>query len=114
MNGLDDKLRKELIDDLSIDDISDQYVPIVELIGIENFIKISEYIHGERYYFPKPESILIPARNRKIRIEYDGYNKAELAVRFDLTQTHISNIVRETIPGQMSFEDWGYPIKKDA
>lgn len=108
---MDDSLRAELIADMSFDDIAEQYLPIVELVGIEVFIQIAEYIHGDRFYFPKPDNILTPARNRKIKKEYDGYNKNELAVKYDLTPTHIANIVRETIQGQMSIEDY---LKKDA
>lgn len=112
MSGLDDHLKKELIADLREEDISDQYLPIVELVGMDSFIKIADYVHGDRFYFPKLDNILTPARNRRIQQEYDGYNKDELAIKYDLTPTHIANIVRETIPGQMTFEDLEW--KKDA
>ena len=76
------ELIKELIADTKLPDIPDRYRAIVEIVGVENYIRLSDYAKGDELYFPKVESILAPARNRRIRKEYNGYNAKELAARF--------------------------------
>ncbi len=90
-----DKIQKELMAELSIDDIPDCHRPLVELIGLEKFILLCDYAKGDHLYFPQTDRILIPVRNRKIRKEYDGYNKRELARKYNLTIAQIKNITRE-------------------
>lgn len=101
-------LKKQLVEETTLDDISETYRPVVEIIGIERFIELSEYARGDQLYFPKTETIIAPARNRRIKAEYNGYNEKELADKYELTVRHISNILKdEPIYGQMSLEDMG-------
>ncbi len=102
-----DELLEELIDDTMPEDIGDRYRGIVELIGIRNFIRLSNYARGDELYFPKMENVIGPARNRRIKKEYNGYNEKELADRYNLTIKQIQNVLKDEPPaGQMSFEDW--------
>ena len=41
-----DELTRALIDETTLDDISESYRPVVEIIGIEKFIELSEYAKG--------------------------------------------------------------------
>ena len=50
----------------------------------------------------KAERILAPARNRRIRREYNGRNAKELAKEYDLTTNQILQIVRDLDPTQIS------------
>jgi len=103
---MDDVLRRRLLEEITLEDISDKYSGIVEIIGIEKFVEMSDYAKGDKLYFPKVENILAPARNRMIKREYNGYNVKELAVKFNLTTTQIGNILKdEPIYGQMSLFD---------
>lgn len=88
------RIQKELVSELTIEDIPDNHRPIVELIGLEKFILLSDYAKGDELYFPQADKILIPARNRRIRKEYNGYNKKELAQKYNLTIQQIKNIIR--------------------
>lgn len=102
-----DELLKELISETTIDDIGDRYREIVELIGIRNFILLSNYSRGDELYFPKVENVVAPARNRRIKKEYNGYNMKELADRYNLTVKQIQNVLKDEPPaGQMTFEDY--------
>jgi len=95
-------LERELMDDTTMDDIAERYRPVVEIIGVEKFIEISRFARGDELYFPKPETILAPARNRRIKKEYNGYNTKELAERYNLTIPQINSILKnEPIYGQM-------------
>lgn len=101
------KMLQELMEDTTIDDIADRYRDIVEIVGVTKFIQLSDYARGHELYFPKAENILAPARNRRIKKEYDGYNEKELADRYNLTIQQIRNIMKDEPPvGQMSFEDY--------
>lgn len=107
------KILEELIADTRPEDISDRYRVVIDIIGIENFVKLGRYTQGDEIYFPKPESIVVPARNRRIRKEYDGSNAANLAQKYDLTIKQIWNILRDVpYPGQISIDDYLKSIGK--
>ena len=76
---ISDRLTLELIAETTLEDISENYRPVVEIIGIEKFIELSDYAKGDELYFPKVENVIAPARNRRIKKEWDGYNSKELA-----------------------------------
>ena len=97
----------ELIEDTTIEDIAERYREIVELIGIRKFILLSNYARGDELYFPKVENVVSPARNRRIKKEFNGYNSKELADKYNLTIKQIQNIMKDEPPvGQMSIEEW--------
>ena len=101
------KLLDELIEETTIDDIGERYREIVGLIGIRKFILMCYYARGDELYFPKAENVVAPARNRRIKKEYNGYNMKELAERYNLTVKQIQNVLKDEPPaGQMDLEDW--------
>ena len=88
------------------EDIADRYRPIVDIIGVDAFVELSIYACGDELYFPKPENIVAPARNRRVKKEYNGYNLKELAEKYNLTTVQIRNILKdEPMIGQMSIFD---------
>lgn len=100
-----DELLEELIADTTIEDIGERYRDVVQLIGIRNFILLSNYSRGEELYFPKVENVVAPARNRRIKKEYDGYNDKELAARYNITVKQVQRVMRDEPPvGQMTLE----------
>lgn len=101
-----DELTRALISETTIEDIADSYRPVVEIIGVEKFMELCEYAMGNELYFPKAESVIAPARNRRIRKEWDGYNMKELAEKYNLTIKQIGNILKdEPVVGQISLFD---------
>ena len=104
---MDQKLLEELVADTRLEDVSEKYRGIVELIGVGNFVRLGTYAQGSEIYFPKPESIVSEARNRRIKKEYTGGNDTELAKRYGLTIKQIWNILRDVpIPGQITMDDY--------
>ena len=91
---ISDRLTLELIAETTLEDISENYRPVVEIIGIEKFIELSDYAKGDELYFPKVENVIAPARNRRIKKEGDGYNSKELAEKYNLTLKQIGNILK--------------------
>lgn len=101
-----DRLMRELVNETKEEDIADRYRPIVDIIGVDAFVELSIYACGDELYFPKPESIVAPARNRRVKKEYNGYNLKELAEKYNLTTVQIRNILKdEPMIGQMSIFD---------
>ncbi len=104
---MDKKLREELIRETHLEDIAETYRPVAEIVGVERFVRLSEYACGDEIYFPKPENILVPARNRRIQVEYNGYNIKQLAEKYELTTKQIGFILRDVpVPGQLDIFDW--------
>lgn len=96
------ELLKELIEDTALEDIPEQYREIVEITGIDIFVALSDYAKGDEIYFPKVERIIRQARNRRIKKEFNGYNRKELAGKYDLTIQQIDYILKDVpVPGQM-------------
>lgn len=103
---MDQTLIRELVAETKLEDISETYRPVVEIIGIRKFVELSEHAKGDEIYIPKAENIVAPARNRRIRKEYDGYNIKDLADKYDLTTKQIANILKDVPhPGQMNIFD---------
>ena len=46
-----DELTRQLIGETKIDDISESYRPVVEIIGVDKFIELSDYAKGDELYF---------------------------------------------------------------
>lgn len=104
---MEKNLREELVKDTTLKDVAERYQPVARIIGVEKFVELAEYAAGDELYFPKPESILAPARNRRIEREYNGDNMKELAERYDLTIKQIAYILRNVPdPGQMDIFDF--------
>ena len=101
-----DRLMRELVNETKEEDIADRYRPIVDIIGVDAFVELSIYACGDELYFPQPENIVAPARNRRVKKEYNGYNLKELAEKYNLTTVQIRNILKdEPMIGQMSIFD---------
>lgn len=104
---MDAIIKRELIKNTSMEDIAPKYRPVAEIVGMEKFIELSEYALGDELYFPKVENILAPARNRRIKQEFDGENVKELADRYDLTVKQVAYILRNVPhPEQMDIFEW--------
>ena len=65
-----------------------------------------EFVETVRLPIAEVERLIAPARNRRIRKEYNGFNIKELAQAYDLTTNQIMNIVKEIDPQQISLFDY--------
>jgi Mor family transcriptional regulator len=84
------------------------YREIAESIGIENLIKLTKIVGGATIYLPKPESLVRPVRDARIREEFNGYNHLELAKKYEVTDRWIRELCGEGhLQGQYSLFDLG-------
>ena len=89
-----DELLKELIDETRMEDIAERYQEIAKIVGDQKFVELSNYARGDEIYFPKVENVVSPARNRRIKKEFNGSNK------------QIWNILKDEPPvGQMTLDE---------
>ena len=96
----------DMVKDLTIEMIPDDYRPIAEAIGIENLAKLAKIVGGTTFYMPKLESFTRPVRDERIKSEFNGYNHAELARKYDVTERWVRKICGEGhLEGQQSIFD---------
>ena len=75
-------------------DIPETYQPVVELIGIDAFLKLCQYCMGDELYFPMIDTIFRNTRDRMILKEYNGRNIKALAQKYDMTIKQMKNIIK--------------------
>jgi Mor family transcriptional regulator len=80
---------------MELDDLDDKSKEIAELIGLDKFLKLSEVYGGTRIYLNKMSEVIKSVRDKRIKKEYNRYNLKALAVKYDLTEERIKQIVRE-------------------
>lgn len=84
-----DELAKALTIEMLPDGLQ---VQIAEAIGTENFYKLAEVVGGATIYIPKPESIIRPIRDARIKAEFNGYNHPELAKKYGVTERWVKQL----------------------
>nr|DAP14017.1 MAG TPA: Mor transcription activator family [Caudoviricetes sp.] len=82
----------EFVDDLTLEMIPDAYRAIAEAIGIENLLKLAQCVGGTTFYMPKAESLVRPVRDERIKAEFNGWNHAALARKYDVTERWVRQI----------------------
>jgi len=87
-------MNAEWIKDITLKDLPESYQEIARVIGIENAVKLSEYLGGLSFYFPKLDGLLREKRDAAIRREFTGFNHKELARKYGLSEQQIRNIVQ--------------------
>lgn len=96
------------IKEITIDMLPKPYDFYAEIIGIDGLYKLSKASGGTTLYIPKPESIFREFRNKKIKEDFTGYNYRELALKYNLCERAIRDILNgvvPTLPGQVSLFD---------
>lgn len=90
--------------DIRLDDLTGNQREIAELIGLDNYIKLSRLYGGDSsLYIQKYTEITKAARNREIVKKYNGYNVSQLAKMYDLSERQIRSIISEAGFEQLSF-----------
>lgn len=93
--------------DLTLDMIPEQYRDLAEIIGIVNFINLAKILGGKTVYIPKADSFLRPARDINIKKEFNGYNQAALARKYNLSERWVAEICGCS-DGQGTLLDFGW------
>lgn len=92
--------------EIKTEDLAESQREIADLIGIENYIKLSKRFGGDSsLYIQKYSEISRIARNREIRKQFNGRNIPYLANLYDLSERQVRVICYgdDTIPDQLMF-----------
>lgn len=79
--------------EIYLSSLNDEQIQIIELIGLDNFVKICEYAGGENIYFPSMRSTKITIRNSNIKKEFNGKNYKFLSQKYHICERHIRRII---------------------
>lgn len=85
--------RKELIAEMTYEDLPPVCVDAAKILGLETFVNLSNQLGGTSFYVPKFESVIARARDRLIIKQFTGSNYKELALRYNLTEVWVRNII---------------------
>lgn len=107
---------REILESLTVDDLQEQHRGIAEAVGVEGLISLTDVFGGSSIYIPQKKELVKNRVYRNILHEYDGANIKELAVKYNVCESTVYNIVRKKIvkgsakhqiPGQINFADIG-------
>ena len=70
---------------------------VAQEIGAVNTVKLLFILNGDSVYVPKPDRILVPARNKLIQKEFTGYNYDALAQKYGLTRGYIRRLCEKLV-----------------
>ena len=94
---------------IGLDDLFGNQRDIAEIIGVDNFIKLTKTFGGDSIYIQKYSEVCNIQRNAEIRSKFNGYNFKELAHEYDLTERRVrqlcSDLISQRRPYQLSLFD---------
>lgn len=67
----------------------------ISVLGLAKFVELSYAVGGISFYVPKFESLIAQARNRMILEEADGHNYTALAIKYDISEVWVRQIVNQ-------------------
>lgn len=79
------------------EDVSNILRPMMEIVGMEDFIEIVKVYGGDTIYIPTYKALTIQERNREINTAYNGFNAKELSQTYELSVSQIHRIARSKI-----------------
>lgn len=104
---------REILNSIELSDLQENHRQIAEVVGMDGMIKLCAAFGGSGIYIPQQKELIKNKVYKNIYEEYNGGNIRELAVRYDVSESTIYNIVRDKIskgvsariPGQSSLAD---------
>ena len=75
---------------------------IAEIIGIDNYIKLSLNFGGDNIYVQKYSEVIKIQRNAEIRNKFNGYNSDQLAKEYDLSERYVRLLCADLIEDMRS------------
>lgn len=88
-------------DQITLNDLKGDQREIAEIIGIENYKKMVLYFGGDSIYIQKKDTVVKEIREQHIAREFTGFNYRELAIKYNLSE----RTIREIISKNLSIED---------
>lgn len=86
-------IEKTVLGMVEASDLPEGCRDLVDVVGLEVVMDIVDYCGGGSIYFPSRGAVVKNARNRVIRIRFDGGNYRELGSMFGISDTQVRSIV---------------------
>ena len=83
-----------MLDNLTINDLPDGVVDVVEVIGMDAFKDLVKLAGGSNLYIPNESNLVKPIRNRKIREEFKGSYK-DISMKYGISEVQARNIINK-------------------
>lgn len=80
---------------ITTDDLPEAYQAVVELIGLENTMKLAEKFHGRPIYLANPDKLFLPAKQRYFEKHFNKNNHLSLSVVTGLSVRYIYKLAEE-------------------
>ncbi|MDE5698148.1 MAG: hypothetical protein K2I96_12190 [Lachnospiraceae bacterium] len=105
---------QEVIDSLTPDDLQENHRAIADAVGMDGLKLLCEAFGGSSIYIPQFKELAKNRVYRCIHEEYRGDNIKELAIKYEVSESTVYNIVRDKIvkgnmkkilPGQINIAD---------
>ena len=78
---------------IELDDVPFDLREKIELIGMQNFIKVCRFYGGRSVYVSLYKNLLIKDRNRKIVAEYNGKNLDQLRLKYSMSNSQLKRVL---------------------
>ncbi len=85
----------ELITEDKIQFLGEESQALIKCVGLEGFKNLVRLHNGASIYIPRVRSLERELRNQFIMNEFDGHNYRELALKYDITETWVREIVKK-------------------
>lgn len=82
--------------DLKMSDLPPQFENIAMEIGIDRVKALFKEFWGTSVYFPTEKMIYKDARDREIIEKFNGFNVKELASNYNMSESYIRSIIRNS------------------
>lgn len=95
----------EWIKDISMDELEldEKNKKLLEILGVEKYLEFVKEYGGSRIYINMFDEVIKNARDNRIKEEYNRYNIRELAIKYNLTDERVRQVVKNLgIEGQVS------------
>ncbi|SEO97868.1 Mor transcription activator family protein [Propionispora vibrioides] len=89
-------IRELLAKEVRLEDLREAHpatLQAINAIGVPAFVEMSHAAGGCTIYVPKFESVIAAARDRLIIKEFNRKNYTELAIRYDISEVWVRNII---------------------
>lgn len=98
---------EEWLQHVKKEDLPDSCQHLVDIIGIENMVRLMKECGGTYFYIPKSDSLIRTLRDRAIRQEYEkGTSIRNIAMKCSLTESRVRTILFEQgDPNQVTIFD---------
>jgi Mor family transcriptional regulator len=76
---IEKEIGMDWMQEIMIEDLPESYQEVCRIVGIENALRLSEYLGGLPLYFPKIEKLISRKKTEYIHKHFNGSNHRELA-----------------------------------